>query len=139
MTTVEAARFEPPPSDQAQAFWDGTREQLLVLPWCTGCNAPFFYPRANCPTCLGDDIEWKAASGLATVYAVTVEFRPQNPMMASRAPYAVALVELQEGPRMLTNIINADPVAVAVGDRVEVTWEALSDGRNLPVFQPAGA
>src|SRR5207244_8198135 len=105
-------------------------------PWCRSCNQPFWYPRAICPSCLGDDIEWRPASGKGEVYASSVMARPGNPMMAERVPYVVALVQLEEGPRLMTNIVGCDPFDVRVGQAVQVTWEALSDGRNLPLFEP---
>jgi uncharacterized OB-fold protein len=128
-------RLEPPVSDAARPFWDATREGRLVLPWCTICDQPIWYPRAICPNCLGSEaIEWREASGRATVYAVTVEQAGQT--AALPAPYAVALVELVEGPRLLTNVVGVSPNEIAVGDRVHVTWEPLSDGRQLPLFTP---
>jgi hypothetical protein len=73
------------------------------------------------------------------VHAITVEHHPQNPQLASRAPYAIALVDVAEGWRLLTNIVDCDPMTVTVGTPVTVTWEPLSDGRNLPMFTPVGA
>jgi uncharacterized OB-fold protein len=138
-TTTEAAapkeptRWEPPISDAARPFWDATRERRLALPWCTVCDQPIWYPRAICPRCLGSEaIEWRDASGRATVYAVTVEHSSQT--RALEAPYAVALVGLDEGVRLLTNVVGVPADQVAVGDRVQVTWEPLSDGRQLPLF-----
>jgi uncharacterized protein len=133
---AELSRFEPPVSEISKVFWDATRRKELIVQWCVDCDAPFFYPRAVCPVCIGENIEWRRCSGRGTVYAVTVEHHPQNPMMASRAPYAVALVELEEGIRMLTNIVGCTPKNVAVDMHVTVTWEPLSDGRHLMVFEP---
>ena len=130
-------RMEPPIGDESQPFWDATREQVLRLPWCTDCERAIFYPRSFCPTCLGSAIEWRDASGRGTVYAVTVESRPQNPGMAAMAPYAVALVDLEEGVRMLTNIVGTPADEVTIGQPVTMAWEPLSDGRHLPVFVPA--
>ena len=77
-----------------------------------------------------------------TVHAVSVQHRPANPTMADRVPYAVALVDVDAGDganavRVMSNVVNCDPLAVAVGDAVTLTWEPLSDGRNLPLFEPA--
>ena len=72
------------------------------------------------------------------MHAITVEHRPQNPMFADRAPYAIALVDVAEGWRMLTNLVGCDPLTVSVGAPVRVAWEPLSDGRNLPLFTPTG-
>lgn len=128
-------RFPPPESDAGKPFWDATREQRLVLQWCTACEAPVFFPRDVCPQCLGTALEWRPASGRGTVYAVTVEHRPQNPALAAMAPYAVALVELEEGVRLLTNLVGAEAESFAVDDPVQVTWETLPDGRHLPLFE----
>jgi hypothetical protein len=135
--TKEPTRLEPPVGEAGRPFWDATREGRLVLPWCTVCEQAIWYPRAICPTCLGSEaIAWREAGGRATVYAVTIEHSPQT--RALDAPYAVALVDLDEGVRMLTNVVGVPAEQVAVGDRVQVTWEPLSDGRQLPLFRPAG-
>ena len=122
-------RFEPPESEIAAPFWDATRESRLVLQWCTDCERPIWYPREVCPGCLGESLEWRDAGGGGVVYACTVEHK-------ASPPYVVALVELDEGVRLLSNVVGCPPEQVAVGDRVQVTWEALSDGRGLPLFEP---
>jgi uncharacterized OB-fold protein len=132
-------RFEPPVTDEAEAFWSATERRELVLPWCSKCGQPFWYPRPMCPQCLCPDIEWRPASGRGEVYAVSVMHRPGHPGMADRVPYAVALVDLDEGVRLLTNVVEVDADDVRIGMRVQVTWEPMSDGRNLPVFAPARA
>ena len=133
---TEVTRMEPPVLEEGAAFWAATEQRELVLPWCTECEQPFWYPRPACPRCLGTNISWRAASGQGEIYAVTVVHRAQNPLRAARAPYAVALVDLAEGVRMMTNIVGLDADRVRVGMPVQVTWEALSDGRHLPLFQP---
>jgi len=131
-------RFEPPESEVAKPFWDATRREQLVLQWCKDCGHAIFYPREVCPSCLRPDgLEWRDASGRGQVYAVSVQHAPQMPMPAYEAPYAVAVVELEEGVRMLSTIVGTDPESVTVGQAVSVTWEPLTDGRNLPVFQPS--
>jgi uncharacterized OB-fold protein len=132
--TMTPVRLEPPASEAGRPFWDATREGRLVLPWCTACEQPIWYPRAFCPACAGSDVEWRPASGRATVYALTIEHAGQTKALA--APYVVALVDLDEGVRIMTNIVGVPPDEVAVGARVEVVWEALSDGRQLPLFTP---
>ena len=142
----ERRRFEPPVTETSQAFWDATREQRLVLQWCTACESPVWYPRDFCPACPapptadGDGaLEWRAASGRGTVYAFTVETRPTLPAVFGEHGFVVALVELDEGVRMLANVVGCPPESVAVGLPVQVTWEPLSDGRHLPLFEPADA
>jgi uncharacterized OB-fold protein len=131
------ARQEPRASDEAQPFWDATREQRFVLPWCTDCNLAIWYPRTTCPACFGSAVEWRDDPGRGTVYAATVHHRPGPGRAAEDGPYVVVLVDLDAGVRLMSNVIGCDPDAVRVGMRVAVAWEPLSDGRHLPVFQPA--
>ena len=140
MSTTERdakpTRFEPAMSEVTEPFWEATRNQEFLLQWCTPCDAPIFYPREVCPTCLSSGgLEWRPSSGDGTVYAASVQHKPGNPLMADRVPYVVALVELIEGPRLMTNVINCAPDEVTIGAAVRLTWEALSDGRNLPQFE----
>lgn len=134
--TSPPKRFEPPVSPVAEPFWEATREKKLLLQWCTACGHAIYYPREACPTCLGRDLEWRESPGRGRVYTYTVEYRPQNPNMP--APYTVALVELEEGVRVMTNVVGCPPEEVLVDMPVTVTWEELSDGRHLPLFAPAG-
>ncbi len=129
-------RFEPPESEATRPFWAATRDRQLVLQWCRTCERAIHYPRDACPHCLDDDLEFRPSPGVGSVYAVSVMPKPANPMMAGREPYAVALVELDEGVRLMSNIVGIDPAAVQVGTAVRVTWEPLSDGRHLPQFTP---
>jgi uncharacterized OB-fold protein len=124
-------RPEPPVSEVSAPFWDATRSQQLVMQWCVTCDEVVFYPRAVCPRCLGDQLEWRPARGTGTVYAVTVDHRPPE----DESRYAVALVDLDEGARMMTNIVGCDPDSVTIGMPVTVSWERLPDGRNLPLFK----
>jgi uncharacterized OB-fold protein len=87
-----------------------------------------------CPGCLGSTLEWRESRGHGVVYACTVEHKAQTP--ALEAPYVVALVDLDEGVRLLSNVVGCPPDQVGVGDRVQLTWEPLSDGRRLPLFEP---
>jgi uncharacterized OB-fold protein len=126
-------------SDSSRAFWDATRRRELLLQWCEDCGRAIFYPRAMCPACLGTSFQWREASGEGRVYAVSVQYRPAMPLPAfQEGPYAVALVELAEGPRLMSGVVGCDPEQVQVGMPVRLTWEELSDGRNLPLFEPAG-
>jgi uncharacterized OB-fold protein len=132
-------RFEPPVSDRAKPFWDATRERRLSLQYCRADGKPIHYPREVCPRCLGTDLEWRPASGRGIVYAFTVNYVPGSAPPERPLPYVVALVDLDEGVRMMTNIVGCAPRDVKVGMPVEVSWEPLSDGRHLPVFAPRGA
>lgn len=142
MSTTDATekakptRFEPAMSEVTEPFWEATRNQEFLLQWCAPCDTAIFYPREVCPICLGSEgLEWRPSSGDGTVYAASVQHKPGNPLMADRVPYVVALIELAEGPRLMSNVINCPPDDVAIGAAVRLTWEALSDGRNLPQFE----
>lgn len=131
-----SARLEPPISEASIPFWDATKQRQLVLQWCKSCDSVIHFPRAVCPSCLSDELEFRSATGRGSVYAFTVVHRPGNPTMEERVPYVVALVELDEGARMMSNVVGCEPTEVSVGMPVQVTWEELSDGRALPLFEP---
>jgi uncharacterized protein len=129
---------EPPIGAGAEPFWDATRDRRLVLPWCSGCDRAHWYPRVVCPHCLGDAIDWRPATGVGVVHAVSVQHKPGPGRDPAAGPYAVALVELPEGVRMMANIVGGEPDRAHVGMPVELTWHPLSDGRHLPQFRPSG-
>ena len=134
-----AARYAPPESPASAPFRAATREQRLVLQWCRSCQRPIHFPREACPTCLGDDLEFRPASGRGTVYAASTMPKPGHPTMAGREPYVVALIELEEGVRLMSNVVGTSPESVVVGLPVTVVWEPLADGRHLPQFEPVPA
>ncbi len=119
--------MEPPLDPELTTFWDGTREQQLLLPHCRSCGTVFWYPRTTCPSCLSEDLDWRASAGTGEIHAVSVMGRDEK--------YAVVLVDLDEGVRLMSNTTTPD---VEVGDRVRLTWEALTDGRHLWLFEPGG-
>jgi hypothetical protein len=133
--------MEPPVGADSSPFWEATREGRLLVQWCSACDRGIFYPRSFCPYCSGrDGLEWRTASGRATVYAATVEHNPAatGATFSDGEPYTVALVDLEEGVRMLSNVVGCPPGDVAPGMAVSVMWEPLSDGRQLPLFSPTG-
>lgn len=134
-------RFEPPIGAESGPFWEATRQGRLLVQWCTACDRGVFYPRVFCPHCgaATSALEWRTASGRATVHAAVVEYRPEaaGAAFAGGEPYCIALVDLEEGVRMLTNVVGCAPDDVRTDMAVTVTWEPLSDGRQLPLFRPA--
>ncbi|MEW6776017.1 MAG: OB-fold domain-containing protein [Bdellovibrionota bacterium] len=121
----------------AAPFWEATKNKKLLLQWCARCERPIHYPREFCPHCLSTELSWRESAGHGTVYAVSVMHKPGNPMMAVRVPYAVVLVDLDDGVRLLSNVAGCKPEDVRVGMKVRVAWEELPEGRHLPVFEPA--
>jgi uncharacterized OB-fold protein len=130
-------RIEPVGSPLTEPFWTATREHRLLLQWCLDCDRVVFYPREACPGCLGTDLDWRPAAGTGTVYAVSVQHRAGPGRDEADGPYAVALVDLPEGARLMTNVVGVAPETVTVGQAVRVHWHPLDDGRNLPFFTPA--
>ena len=126
----------PLPNPTTQPYFDAAREGRLLLPRCPR-DGFFFYPRSRCPECLGDDWEWEPASGRGTVYAFTVDRIGHDAALASRAPFVIAVVELEEGPRMTAGIAGCDVDAVRVGMPVEAVYEHLEDA-TLVNFKPRG-
>lgn len=129
-------RVQPPVSPAAEPFWDATRSRQLVIQWCAACEQAIHFPREACPRCLGTDLEFRPAAGTGVIYARSEMPVPGNAGMAGRAPYLVALIDLPEGVRLLSNVVGDDASSASVGDPVTVAWEPLADGRHLPVFLP---
>lgn len=129
-------RLEPPQSQTAEPFWEATRQQRLLLQHCPTCDHAIWFPRTLCPRCANTDLEWRESTGHGVVYAVSVQYQAPTPQMRDRVPYAVVLVDLTEGVRLMSSVIGCDPEKVTVGMRVEAAWEPLSDGRHLLMFEP---
>jgi uncharacterized OB-fold protein len=129
--------LEPPQSDYGTPFWDATREERLLIPYSVTTGEPFWHPREVAVDALGEGVEWREASGQGTVYAVSVQHKPGPGRDPSEGPYAVVLVDLPEGVRIMSNVVGCEPDDVTVGMEVTVAWHELSDGRKLPMFRPA--
>lgn len=129
----------PQPTPTSKPFWDGCAEGELRLQHCEACAAPYFPPQSRCPRCLGRDVVWKPLSGLATLYGYMIQHRAM-PGFEDRVPYTVAVVELAEGPRMMTNIVDipATPEDLVLDMPLQVTFEPRGEV-SLPVFGPVGA
>jgi uncharacterized protein len=128
--------IEPPASEETTPFWEGTRERRLLLPWSTEREVPMWFPRGTDPGAPDRPVEWREASGDGTVYAVSVHHKAGPGRDPAAGPYAVALVDLREGARMMANVVGCPPDEVAVGTPVRLVWQPLSDGRHLPQFTP---
>ncbi|MFK8030151.1 MAG: Zn-ribbon domain-containing OB-fold protein [Gammaproteobacteria bacterium] len=120
-----------------QAFWDGTKQNKLLVQVCHSCDAKIFFPRKQCPECWSPDLGWKETSGKATVYAFSVTYEGVEAAFQEDLPIVLAWVDLPEGIRMQTNIIDCDPEAIEIGQEVEVVFKAVTDDITLPYFKPA--
>jgi uncharacterized OB-fold protein len=132
-----ADKAVPVPTPETQPFWDGCAAGELRIQRCTACGKPYFYPRPVCPACGSRNVEWFTASGRATLYSYVINHRAA-PGFAGDVPYAIAVVQLEEGPRMMSNIVGlpATPEALVLDMPLQVTFETRGD-ISLPQFQPA--
>jgi uncharacterized OB-fold protein len=135
--TAGGGKPQPQPTTETLPFWEGTREGRLHLPFCQACRAFFFYPRLLCPRCGGGEIAWRDVSGRGRVHTFSINYVPQAPGFADDVPYVTALIDLDEGPRMMTRLVEVEPrpEAIRVGMRVEVVF-ADGGGFVLPLFRP---
>lgn len=131
-----ASRPTIEPTETTRPFWDAAREHRLDIQRCGVCRRHVFYPRTTCPHCGSLELIWVNAAGTGTVYTYTVARRPTHRTLVDVVPYVVAIVELDEGPRLATNIVGCSPDDVTIGMRVEVSFEDHDD-IALPVFRPA--
>lgn len=122
-------------SPESLPFWNATRERRLVLPRCEDCGTVFWYPRRFCPQCSSRRIAWQEAAGTGTIYSFTI-VRVGQGRFRECTPYAVAVVELDEGPRLTTNVVDVDVESLAIGQRVRVVFHATEEGPMLPRFTP---
>lgn len=121
----------------SQEFWEGCHRHELILEKCAGCNQYYFPPGPICPHCFSADVKWQKVSGRGTVYTYTVVRRALNPDWEDMVPYAVGVVELAEGPRLVTDIIGCSPEEIKIGMPVEVTFDDITENATLPKFKPA--
>jgi uncharacterized OB-fold protein len=127
-----AGRPIPAPvvSPDTKPFWDAAAQGTLLLRRCQACRERHYYPRPICPFCGSDRTEWVEASGRGTIYSYSVFRR-------APVPYAIAYVTLEEGPTMMTNIVDADLDAIRIGQRVRVRFTPTEGGPPVPMFAPA--
>jgi uncharacterized OB-fold protein len=124
----------PQPSELTAPFWTAAREHVLVRPVCAACGRSFFTPQIACPACLSTEWAYEPSSGRGTVYSATVVHRAPFPGLAT--PYQVAIVDLEEGWSMLSNIVDSPEAPAPIGTAVEVAWVDVDDELTLPAFRP---
>ena len=126
----------PYPTLETQEFWDGTARGELLLKRCDDCDVVIWYPRSRCPGCGSRATSWFRASGRGTVYSCSVTRKGQG-RYRDAGPFVLAYVELEEGPRLMTNIVDCDPESVKIGQAVELVFHDTGEGTALPRFRPA--
>jgi uncharacterized OB-fold protein len=128
----------PTVTEETREFWEGLRHSRFVLPRCNGCAAWIWYPRGLCPACGSLDTAWHEVSGRGRIYSYTVVRKSGLPGWSEQVPYVIAYVELDEGPRVMSNVVGCDPDALTIGTAVRVVIPTADDGQALFRFQPDG-
>lgn len=135
--TAARPRFDLPAIDEGTApWWQACAEGRLLIKRCAECGQPHFYPRAFCPFCWSEKVDWEQASGRATLYTYSVVYQNDLPPFGERVPYVAAIVDLEEGPRMMTNVVDCPPEDLRVGMALQVGFRQETDEVTLPVFRP---
>jgi uncharacterized OB-fold protein len=127
----------PQPTPESAPFWEGCARGELLFQRCAKCGTPNFVPAAACRNCLSPELSWEASAGKGSLYSWTIIWRPQTP--AFEVPYAVGIVDIDEGYQMLSAIIDCDADDLRLGLRLEVDFRKMSDEITLPYFRPAAS
>ena len=127
----------PVPQPESDRYWEGTRREELWLRTCLDCDQAYFYPRDICPKCHSRNTDWIRSSGKGTIYTFSIAHRAPHPGFVGAVPYIAAIVELEDGPRIPTNIVGVDPEPenLDIGMPVQVVFEKITDEITLPKFE----
>ena len=129
----------PRPSPESAPYWKAAREHRLEIQHCDSCDQFWFPPSQSCPHCLASNFTWMPVSGRGKVFSFVTYHRVYHPAFAKEVPYVVALIELDEGPRLLTNSVGVPPQQVACDMPVQVTFDDYDEGVAVPKFTPLKA
>ena len=132
--TVILEKPLPRISPDTKPFWDGCAQHRLMLPTCVACDQPHLPPGPVCPFCFGDALDWRPSKGLGTISTFTVVYKAWFPSFAADIPYNAVQVELDEGPRLASAVLDAGPGDVSIGDRVSVVY-VTRGSMTLPYFK----
>jgi uncharacterized protein len=129
----------PTPQPESDHYWERAKAHELWLMHCDDCGATYFYPRAICPQCFSRNTRWIQSSGRGTLYAFSIAERPPRPAFQDRVPFVAAIVELDGGARIPTNLVEVapDPAQIRIGMAVEVVFDDVTPAITLPKFRPA--
>jgi uncharacterized OB-fold protein len=134
---ADPSRPVPAITPEMAPFWEAARRHELVAQRCLECGTFRFPAREVCSRCLSRRVEWERVSGRGRVFSVVVMHQANHPWFAARTPYAVVVVELEEGARMLSSVVGPEPHAIRIGMPVEVMFDDLTPEVSLPLFRPA--
>ena len=134
MMDVVAKHF-PRPTPETKAYWEGCRKHQLLLQRCGQCNEYQFYPRVICSHCMSEDLQWEQASGRGRILTFTIVRRAVSEAYEADVPYVVALIQLDEGPTMMSNVVQCNPETLTTGSSVQVIFEDWSKEISIPQFR----
>ncbi len=126
----------PRPSTTTRPFWDGLNERKVQIQRCDACDSWVFYPRTRCPSCLSDLLIWREVSGQGVLYTYTLARQPTAPHFADETPQQLAVVELDEGVRMTSTLVNVEPSDIVIGMRLQPYFDQVTDDVTLLRYQP---
>lgn len=121
----------PVPTPVSEPYWEGLRREEVRIQHCDRCQTWVFYPRSHCPRCLDPELDWRTVSGRARLHSFTVSRPPTSGLAEEQVPELLAIVELDEGPRLTTTLVDADHAAVTVGVRVEPVFDHVDEQHTL--------
>ena len=130
----------PKPTPETKPYWDGAKAHKLMLPWCKSCGKAHFFPRNCCPHCFSFDLKWKQASGRGKLHTFVINVNKAARGFEQKLPYVIAVVELEEGPRMMSNLVMDEeptPENVKIDMDHEVVFDDVTAEITLPKFRPA--
>ena len=127
----------PAIDELTRPYWEAAKRHELVLQKCQQCGHYRYPPGESCPSCLSDELDWVEASGRGSIFTWTVFHQVYHPSFAGDVPYAVVAVELEEGPRMVTNLMDCRIEDIQVGMPVEVVFDDVTEEITLPKFRPS--
>ena len=133
---MDLVKLIPRPSTTTRPFWDGLNERKVQIQRCDGCDSWVFYPRTRCPSCLSDLLIWREVSGQGVLYTYTLARQPTAPHFADETPQQLAVVELDEGVRMTSTLVNVEPSDIVIGMRLQPYFDQVTDDVTLLRYQP---
>jgi uncharacterized OB-fold protein len=138
MSDAHSGKRIPRSTALSAPYWEGCRNRQLLIQRCGKCRHHQFYPRSICTACMAEDPEWVESGGHGTVRSFTVIRHPVSKAYAEEVPYVIALIQLDEGPVMMSSLLDCEPENARTGARVEVVFEDWTDEVTMPKFRPLG-
>jgi uncharacterized OB-fold protein len=137
-TEVEYTKPLPTIEPETEEYWKAAKRHELFLQRCNACEEVIHFPRVMCYRCLSEDLGWFKSTGLGSVYSFTIIHQVAHLGFEPEVPYVYAIIDLDDGARMISNVVNIDPSAVEVGMRVQVTFDDVTPEISIPKFEPIG-